>query len=38
MRIGMRIRHRTDPEIFRKLVLAAVWLTGVNMMRLGLGY
>lgn len=38
MRIGTRIRHRTDPEIFRKLVLAAVWLTGVNMMRLGLGY
>jgi uncharacterized membrane protein YfcA len=38
MRIGMLIRHRTDPEIFRKLVLGAVCLTGANMIRLGLGY
>ena len=38
MRIGTRIRHRTDPEKFRLLVLAAVWLTGANMIRLGLGY
>jgi uncharacterized membrane protein YfcA len=38
MRIGARIRHRTDPEKFRLLVLAAVWLTGFNMIRLGLGY
>ena len=38
MQIGMRIRHRCDPEVFRKLVLGAVWLTGVNLVRLGLGY
>jgi uncharacterized membrane protein YfcA len=38
MRIGAYVRHRTDPEKFRLLVLAAVWLTGVNMIRLGLGY
>jgi uncharacterized membrane protein YfcA len=38
MRIGMRIRHRCDPDVFRKLVLGAVWLTGVNLVRLGLGY
>lgn len=38
MRMGTRIRHRIDPEKFRLLVLAAVWLTGINMIRLGLGY
>ena len=38
MRIGARIRHRTDPEKFRVLVLGAVCLTGFNMIRLGLGY
>ena len=38
MRIGARIRHRTDPEKFRLLVLGAVCLTGINMIRLGLGY
>jgi uncharacterized protein len=38
MRIGMLLRHRTDPEIFRKLVLGAVCLTGANMIRLGFGY
>lgn len=38
MRIGTRIRHRMDPEKFRLLVLGAVCLTGVNMIRLGLGY
>jgi uncharacterized membrane protein YfcA len=38
MRIGLRIRRRTDPERFRYLVLGMVWLTGANMVRLGLGY
>jgi hypothetical protein len=38
MRIGTRVRHRTDPEKFRLLVLGAVCLTGFNMIRLGLGY
>jgi uncharacterized membrane protein YfcA len=38
MRLGARVRHRIDPEKFRILVLAAVWLTGANMIRLGLGY
>jgi len=38
MRLGARVRHRIDPEKFRFLVLAAVWLTGANMVRLGLGY
>jgi uncharacterized membrane protein YfcA len=38
MRIGVRIRHRTDPEKFRLLVLGAVCLTGLNMIRLGLGF
>lgn len=38
MRIGARVRHRTDPEKFRMLVLGAVCLTGLNMIRLGLGY
>jgi len=38
MRVGRLIRHRCDPELFRKLVLGAVWLTGANMIRLGLGY
>jgi uncharacterized membrane protein YfcA len=38
MRIGLRIRHRIDPERFRMIVLAVVWLTGANMIRLGFGY
>jgi uncharacterized membrane protein YfcA len=38
MRIGAGLRHRTDPEKFRILVLGAVCLTGLNMIRLGLGY
>jgi hypothetical protein len=38
MRIGLRIRNRIDPERFRMIVLAVVWLTGANMIRLGLGY
>lgn len=38
MRLGALIRHRIDAERFRMLVLAAVWLTGANMIRLGLGY
>jgi uncharacterized membrane protein YfcA len=38
MLIGQRLRHRIDPEQFRLLVLGVVWLTGVNMIRVGLGY
>jgi hypothetical protein len=38
MRIGIRIRKRVDPERFRLAVLCVVWLTGANMVRLGLGY
>lgn len=38
MRFGTLIRRRIDAERFRILVLAAVWLTGANMIRLGLGY
>lgn len=38
MRLGALVRHRIDAEKFRILVLAAVWLTGANMIRLGLGY
>jgi hypothetical protein len=38
MRLGARLRHRMDAEKFRILVLAAVWLTGANMIRLGFGY
>ena len=38
MFIGQRIRKRTDPDLFRKLVLAVVLVTGANMVRQGLGF
>ncbi len=38
MLIGQRIRKYIDPERFRLLVLGVVWLTGVNMIRIGLGF
>jgi uncharacterized membrane protein YfcA len=38
MRIGRRIREKTDPELFRKLVLGVVLVTGANMVRQGLGW
>jgi len=38
MRIGQRIRRYIDPERFRLLVLAVVWLTGANLIRTGLGW
>jgi uncharacterized membrane protein YfcA len=38
MRLGALVRYRIDAEKFRVLVLAVVWLTGANMVRLGLGY
>jgi uncharacterized membrane protein YfcA len=38
MLIGQRLREKIDPEQFRLLVLGVVWLTGVNMIRVGLGY
>lgn len=37
MLIGQRIRHRINPSLFRNLVLGVVWLTGLNMVRAGLG-
>lgn len=38
MLIGRAIRKRTDPKVFRALVLAAIWFAGANMIRQGLGY
>jgi uncharacterized membrane protein YfcA len=38
MLIGQRIRRYIDPEKFQMLVLGVVWLTGANMIRVGLGY
>jgi uncharacterized membrane protein YfcA len=38
MLIGRRIRDRTQPEMFRRLVLGTVLLTGANMVRQGLGW
>jgi uncharacterized membrane protein YfcA len=38
MLIGQRIRHLVNPDAFRKLVLGIVWLTGANLIRMGLGY
>ena len=38
MVIGQRIRARIDPDLFRRLVLAIVLLTGANMLRQGLGF
>ncbi len=38
MIIGQRIRERIDPDSFRLLVLGVVWVSGVNLIRMGLGY
>lgn len=38
MLIGQRIRQRVDPERFRLLVLGVVWVSGANLIRMGLGY
>ena len=38
MLIGQRIRRYINPERFRLLVLGVVWLTGANLIRMGLGY
>src|SRR5262249_27822746 len=38
MLIGEYIRRYVDPERFRLLVLAVVWLTGANLMRMGSGF
>jgi uncharacterized membrane protein YfcA len=38
MLIGRRVRERIDPELFRRLVLATVLVTGANMVRQGLGF
>ena len=37
MLIGQRIRRHINPERFRLLVLGVVWLTGANLIRMGLG-
>jgi len=38
MLIGQRLRRRVNPDQFRLLVLGVVWLTGANLIRMGLGY
>lgn len=38
MLIGRRIRPWIDPEKFRLGVLGVVWLTGANLIRMGLGF
>jgi uncharacterized membrane protein YfcA len=38
MLIGQRIRRYINPDQFRILVLGVVWLTGANLIRMGLGY
>jgi uncharacterized membrane protein YfcA len=38
MLIGQRIRRYINPDQFRFLVLGVVWLTGANLIRMGLGY
>ena len=38
MLIGQCIRRYVDPERFRLLVLAVVWLTGANLIRMGSGF
>lgn len=38
MRIGQAVRKRIDPDLFRKLVLGFLLITGVNMIRQGLGF
>jgi uncharacterized membrane protein YfcA len=38
MLIGQRLRRYVNPDQFRLLVLGVVWLTGVNLIRMGLGF
>jgi uncharacterized membrane protein YfcA len=38
MLIGQRVRRYINPDQFRILVLGVVWLTGANLIRMGLGY
>lgn len=38
MLLGQRVRRYINPEQFRLLVLGVIWLTGVNLIRMGLGY
>jgi hypothetical protein len=38
MLIGQRVRRYINPEQFRLLVLGVVWLTGANLIRMGLGF
>jgi uncharacterized membrane protein YfcA len=38
MLIGQRVRRYINPEKFRLLVLGIVWLTGANLIRMGLGF
>jgi uncharacterized protein len=38
MLIGRRVRARINPELFRRLVLATVLVSGANMVRQGLGF
>jgi uncharacterized membrane protein YfcA len=38
MLIGQRIRQYINPAHFQMLVLGVVWLTGANMIRVGLGF
>jgi uncharacterized membrane protein YfcA len=38
MIIGRSVRQRIDPDRFRNLVLVVVWVSGANMIRLGLGH
>lgn len=37
MAIGRAVRHKINPDRFRNLVLVVVWVSGANMIRLGLG-
>jgi uncharacterized protein len=38
MLIGQRVRRYINPDQFRLLVLGVVWVTGANLIRMGLGY
>jgi uncharacterized membrane protein YfcA len=38
MLIGQRVRRYINPDRFRLLVLGVVWLTGANLIRMGLGF
>ncbi len=38
MLVGQRVRRYINPDQFRLLVLGVVWLTGANLIRMGLGY